>query len=135
MIICNKIFETIREIPRSICAGGEVVQYFINPQVDVWVITDEDENGKYLGTILLYLPLEKEEPIKVVLNLNDMEFFAGCFDVIQKEYPENAFEIQIPLAYEKSYFPYIVEQAKFIAMKTGTDKYASFYYVNGSKED
>lgn len=132
MLKCNKVIETTLKIPKYMCMGGEARRYFIKPQVEVWVIIDENE--KYLGTILLHLPLEKEDSINVVLNLRDVKLFAGCFDVIQKEYPENAFEIQIPFESQKEYFPYIVEEANFIALKTATEEYASFYYANNSQK-
>lgn len=107
--------------------------YRMNIHQDIWVVTEDE---KYRGIFILHFPVQENTNATILISckLDDLDsMFAVCFESIKKEYPENIFEMQIPLACENDFFPYLVEQAHFV-LKSRNERYASYYYVNGPAE-
>jgi len=131
MIICNKVFGASYSLNVNNIIEGQQqivtnrIKVIINS--DVWIITNK--RNKYLGTIFLYLPKEKGEPIGILFNMEDNHLIADTFHCIRKEYPNIDFCTQICSCYENELKPYIVEEAGFI-LKSRNNGYTEFYYVN-----
>ena len=111
--------------------GVESEPHRMNLHQDIWIVTEDE---KYRGIFVLHFPVKENTNTIICISCSlDLSMFAVCFESIKKEYPENIFEVQVPLACEKDFFPYIVEQAHFV-LKSRNERYSCYYYVNGLAE-